>query len=210
MLIARFAVGTFACGTMALAGGAACGQDYPDRTIRIHTSAAGGGTDFGARIIAQGLAPALGQPVIVDNRPLINSIEIVSKAPADGYSLLFTGATLWILPLLQSVPYDTVRDFSPVTFTGSSPYVLVVHPSLPVKSVKDLIALAKARPGALNYGSPTLGSPNHLASELFKSMAGVDIMRINYKGTGASTAGLLGGEVQVLFVTPPTVAPHIK
>src|SRR5258708_3752153 len=115
-----------AIGLVVLSAGMVSGQDYPNKTIRILTSAAGGGTDFAARIIAQGLSASLGQPVIVDNRPTITSLEIASKAQPDGYTLVVAGATLWIIPLLQNVSYDTLRDFTPITFTGSSPLVLVV------------------------------------------------------------------------------------
>ena len=144
---------------MLLAGLAALGttmassQTYPVKTIRIVTAQPGGGTDFVARLIAQGLSGALGQSVIVDNRPAIIQGEIVSKAPPDGYTLLVVGESLWVQSLLQKVPYDPVRDFTPITLVTSSPNVLVVHPSLPVKSVKELIAFSKARPGQLNYGS---------------------------------------------------------
>ena len=124
------------------------GQAYPSKPIRIATSTIGGGTDFVARLVAQGLS-GLGQPVIVDNRGAIMAGELVSKAPPDGYTPLVASGALWIGSLLQNVPYDPVRDFSPISLTTRSPNILVVHPSLPVKSVKDFMALAKAKPGEL-------------------------------------------------------------
>ncbi len=210
MLISRLTLAWQIIGLMYLGTGVVSGQEYPNKPIRIYTSTAGGGTDFATRIIAQGLTGPLGQPVIVENRVAIISIETVSKATPDGYTLLFAGGTLWIVPLLQTVSYDTVRDFAPITFTGRSPAVLLVHPSLPVKSVKELIALAKARPGQLNYSSGGAGSSGQLGAELFKSMAGVDIVGIFYKGGGPALLAVLGGETQVIVNPPPPAAPHIK
>ena len=123
----------------------------------------------------------------------------MAKAPPDGYTLFLSGSNFWVEPLLQKVPYDPARDFSPIAGATTSPLVFVVHPSLPVKSVKELIALAKARPGALNYSSSVTGTSGHLAAELFKSMAGVDIVRIGYKSGGQSVIALVSGEVQVAF-----------
>ena len=210
MLISSRVVARLMVSLAFLASGMASSQDYPNKTIRILTSAAGGGTDFAARIIAQGLSAGLGQPVIVDNRPTITALEIASKAPPDGYTLLVAGATLWIIPLLQNVSYDTLRDFTPVTFTGSSPLVLVVHPAVAAKSVKELISLAKAKPGQMNYASGGAGSSANLSAEYFKSLAGVDIVRVSYKGNGPALTALLAGETQMIFITPPPVAPHIK
>ncbi|MBI4188930.1 MAG: tripartite tricarboxylate transporter substrate binding protein, partial [Betaproteobacteria bacterium] len=141
------------------------------------------------------------QVVIVENRggsPAIAG-ETVAKATPDGYTLLLGTNSLWILQLIQNTPYDTLRDFSPLTIASRSPNILVVHPSLPVKSVKELIALAKAKPGALSYASGPVGSAPHLAPELFKAMAGVDIVRIGYKGGAPALNGLIGGEAQLMF-----------
>ena len=154
---------------MVLGAGMVHGQDFPHRPIRIYTTAPGGGSDFSARIIAQTLPASLGQPVIVENRG--GSVTIaateVMKAPPDGHSLLLYGSTLWLLPYLHDkVPYDPLRDFLPVTMTNRAPNVLVVHASLPVKSVQELIALARARPGELNYSSGPSGSSNHLSAEV--------------------------------------------
>jgi tripartite-type tricarboxylate transporter receptor subunit TctC len=138
-------------------------------------------------------------------------IEIAAKAAADGYTLFYAGSILWLLPLLQDhVPYDTLRDFVPVSLVVDSPNIILVHPSVAAKSVKDLIALAKAKPGALNYGSGGAGSSGHLAAELFKAMAGVEIVRIPFKGTGPALAALISGEIQVLMGSSGGTTPHIK
>ncbi len=206
----RFVAWMFPLGMMVLGAGMVFGQNYPNKPIRIVASAAGGSGDFAARLIAQGLTGALGQQVVVDNRGGIIPGEIVSKAPPDGYTLLIDAASFWIGPLLQETPYDPVKDFAPVTLTDSAPNVLVVNPSLPVKSVKELIALAKARPGELNYGSSSTGSTPHLAAELFNNMAGVKIVRVPFKGSGPAVISLLGGQVQLMFATAGSVAPHVK
>ena len=190
--------------------GAVSAQDYPSRPVRIVTYPVGGGTDFTARLIAQQLTGLLGQPVIVDNRPggVIQG-EILAKAPPDGYTLLLNGSALWIAPLLQDVSYNPA-EFSPVTLATISPNVLVVHPSLPVTSVKELIAFARARPGQLNYASGPVGVPNHLAGEMLKALARVDIVRIGYKGGGPALNDLLAGQVHLLFASAGTVIPHVK
>src|SRR5262249_47697786 len=146
-----------------------------------------------ARIIAQEMVPSLGQPVIVDNRASALLGEIVAKAPADGYTLLISGNSFLLQPLMQSSRYDPIKDFSPITVLTSLPNILVVSPSVPAGSVKDLIALAKAKPGTLNYGSSGTGSGSHLAAELFKSLAGVDIVRVNYKGSAPGLTALMSG-----------------
>lgn len=191
--------------------GVAAAADFPTRAIRIVVPGTGGGGDFVARVIGEGLAGPLGQSVVVENRPAgIIPGTIVSKAQPDGYTLLLSGSALWLAPFVyEKVPFGPVKDFSPVTLAVSTPNVLVVHPALPAKSVKDLIAVAKARPGTLNYASGSTGAANHLAAELFKSMAGVNIVRVNYKGAGAGLAALISGEVQVMFVSAGSVAPHI-
>jgi tripartite-type tricarboxylate transporter receptor subunit TctC len=191
--------------------GAAVAQEYPTRPIRVVTAAVGGTTDLVARTIAQGLTASLGQQVIVDNRPTgIIPGEMVVKAPPDGYTLLFHGSSLWMMPLLQKVPFDPVKDLAPISLATSTPNLVVVHPAVPANTIKDLIALAKAKPGALNYGSGATGAASHLAAELFKYMAQVNIVRIPYKGQGAAVLGLLGGEVQMSFASAPSVAGHIK
>jgi tripartite-type tricarboxylate transporter receptor subunit TctC len=210
MQILRVVILMFPAGMMALGAGAASGQSYPSKLIRIVTAAPGSANDWGARLIAQELAPSLGQQLIVENRGGLGA-EVVAKAQPDGYTLLFYGGSVWLLPFLRdNVPWDPVRDFSPVTLALSSPNIVVVHPSLPVKSVKALIALARARPGELNYAAGTIGASPHLSTELFKAMAGVDIVRVGYKGTGPSVIALVGGEVHLMFAGLGSVAPHVK
>jgi len=156
-------------------------QEYPNKLVRI-ISSAGGGNEFKARLIAQGITGPLGQSVIVETRatPII-AAETVAKAPPDGYTLLVGGASLWLMPLMQKVSYDVVKDFSPISLMERSPSILVAHSSLPVKSVKELISLAKARPGDLNYSSAAPGSTSWIAGALFKSMAGVNIVSVTTK-----------------------------
>ena len=177
----------------------ASGQQYPSKVIRILTSAPGSTNDIVARMIAQGITPRLKQQVIVENRGIL-AAEITARADSDGHTLLFYGGAVYLLPMMRPAPYDAQGDLTPITAGVTQVTMLVVHPSLPVKSTKELIALAKARPGELNYGAGTLGAAPHLATELFKSMAGVDIVRVAYKGTGPSVIGLYSGEVVVMFV----------
>jgi tripartite-type tricarboxylate transporter receptor subunit TctC len=186
------------------------GQDYPNKPIRVVTGEPGGATNFSARFIAQGIAGGLGQNIIVENRPSRLLGEYVARALPDGYTLLIAGGTFVMGPLLQTMPYDVERDFAPVSLATTSPSVLLVHPSVQVKSVKELIALAKAKPGGLNYASGGSGAASHLAAELFKSMANVDLVRINFKGNGPALNALMAGEVQMIFVSASAVAPHIK
>jgi tripartite-type tricarboxylate transporter receptor subunit TctC len=187
---------------------------YPDKPVRIVTGETGGASDFTSRLIALGATGALGQPIIVDNRGGAGGTvpgQIVSRAQPDGYTLLVYGGTIWLLPFMRdNVPWDAVKDFAPVTLAISSPAILVVHPSVPVSSVKDLIALARAKPGQLNYAAGAKGGPPHLSGELFKSMAGVDIVLIPYKGGGPSILGLVAGEVQMMFAVAGSVAPQVK
>ena len=204
----RVAICMFTAGLMVAT---ASGQDYPNKPIRIFTGNIGGGSDFTTRIIAPGVSERLGQQVIVDNRVAQIAIESVAKAPPDGYTLLLIGSPLWVLPFLQSnLAYDPVRDFLPISLADSAPSVVVIHPSLPVKSIKELIALAKVRPGELNFASGSAGSSSFLAGELFKSMAGVNIQGIAYKSTGPALIDLLGGHVQLAFSSAGPVAPHAK
>ena len=161
-------------------------------------------------MIAPGLSASLGQQVLIDNRPAgVIPGQIVSKAPPDGHTLLITTGLLWILPLIQSAPFDPARDFAPVMLIASTPSVLVTHPSLPVKTVRELIALAKSRPGDLDYASGATGSGSHLAAELFKSMTGVKIVRVPYKGAGPALLGLVSGQVHFMFATTTSAQPHV-
>lgn len=188
-------------------------QNYPLRPVRLITGDAGGTADITSRMIARGLAGYLGQQVIVDNRAGGGgaiAAQMVTKAPPDGYTLVLYSSALWIGPLLEDMPWDPVKDFAPVILVASAPTVLVVHPSVPVKSVRELIALAKARPGALNYASGGLGGAPHLAGELFKAKAGVNFVRVTYKGSGSAVADLLSGYVQLTFGSAASVAHYVK
>ena len=188
-----------------------CGQDYPNKPIRVVTGEPGGGSDFAARVLAQGLTTALGKQVVVDSRAVLVIMETVARAPADGYTLLFYGSSVWLAPFLRNdVNYDPVKDFSPITIAIRAPNVLAVHPSVAAASVGELIALARARPGVLNYASVGSGSTAHLAAELFKAMAGVDIVHIPYKGGAPAVNDLISGQVQLMFGTAGSVAAHIK
>ena len=197
-------------GLMVLGAGRVTGADYPSKPVRIVTSESGSSLDLAARVVAQGLSSSLGQQAIVDNRPKL-TVEIVAKSPPDGYTLLVYGSSMWIVPFLQDgITYDPVRDFMPVTMVVRSPNVLVIHPSVPANSVKELIALAKAKPGALNYGSSVTGGTPHLAAELFKAMAGISIVRIPYRGVAPALTELIAGQLQLMFPTAASGMPHAK
>jgi len=186
-------------------------EDFPSRPIRIVTSEAGGGNDVQARMVARGLSASLGQQVIVENRPSgVIPGEIVSRASPNGYTLLLYNNTLWIGPLMQSTPYDPVRDLAPITTVAVGPNILVVNAALPASTVAELIALAKTKPGALNYASSGAGASNHLAAELFKAMAGVNIVRIGYKGANQGLNDLIASQIQVMFPTAGAAMPHVK
>jgi tripartite-type tricarboxylate transporter receptor subunit TctC len=211
MLKSPFLVRMISVSLMVLSAGMVSAQDYPNKPIRIISGSVGGGSDFIARQIAQGISGPLGQPVIVDNRGSgILPMEQALKASSDGYTLLVYGAANWILPLLQKVPYDPERDFSPISLLVREVNVLVVNPSVPANSVKELIALAKARPGELNYGTGASGGTPHLGAELFKSMAGVNIVHVTYKGQAQAITGVISGEVQLTINDAGQVAPHVK
>ena len=206
----RLLICFFPVGAWLVATGPVSGQTFPSKAIRIIASEAGAGTDFVARIVAQGLTAAWNQSVIVDNRPSgVIPGELLSKAAPDGHTLLVGGSALWIGPLLRPTPYDALRDFAAVTLTTTSPNILVVNPALPVKSVKELIVLARARPGDLNYATAGTGSSPHLAAELFKAMARVNFVRVNYKSGAFALTDLIAGQVQLIFPTAISVAPHI-
>ncbi len=210
MMSRRLLIWAFSVGCAALVPGMASGQNYPTKAVRIVVTEAGGSSDLGARLIAQALTGPLGQPVTVENMSGVSSIQAVAKAPPDGYTLLFYGSGFWIYPLLQSVPYDAVKDFVPVSLAVSSPIILAVNRAVPANSVKQLLALAKAKPGALRYASGANGSNPHLATELFKFMAGVDIQRVAYNSVGPALKGLIAGEADMLFASAGSLAPHIK
>ena len=198
----------FAAGLAVQLAAPAHAQNYPVKAIRIVTSPAGGGNDFPARLIARALAGPLGQQIVVDNRATILIADIVAKSPPDGYTLLVTGSAHWIGPLLDKVAYDPITDFAPITLIDRAPSVLVVHPSMPLTSVKQLIALARARPGEMNFSVGGPGSSGYLAAILFNHMAGVKIVSIPYKGTAPALAAVMSGEVHAMFGSAGSVAPH--
>src|SRR5688572_505375 len=203
-------VKTFAAAVLLLSTQAALAQDYPARVIRIVTGPPGGANDFTARLILKGLTERTGWQVVVDNRPTITAPDVVAKGAADGHTLLIAGGTFITGHLIEKMSFDPLRDFAAVSLTHRQPNILIVHPSLPVKSVRDLIALAKAKPGQLNYASSAVGSANHLAAELFNLMAGVKIVRINYKGVGPAVNAVLSGEVQIIYANLASVSHYLQ
>lgn len=194
---------------------AAAPIDFPNRPVRVIVpQPPGASTDLTARLVAQKLADALGQPVIVDNRPGAGSIigtDLVAKATPDGYTLLVVASSITINPSLHpNLAFNPLRDLAPITQLSAFPNMLTVHPSLPVKTVADLIAVAKAQPGKLNYGSSGTGTGTHLSAELFKYMTGVSMVHIPFKGGGQAVTALIGGQVQLNFATIPSVLPHVR
>jgi len=188
---------------------------YPSRPIRlIVPSAAGGGTDFTARTIGQKLTESLGQTVIIDNRSGAAGnigVEIAAKSSPDGYTLVMPITSFSINPhLYAKLPFDTVKDFAPIVLASSAPLVLVINPSVPAKSVSELIAVAKAKPGQLNYANSGNGTTAHLAGELLKKMAGVSLISIPYKGGGPAVIDLIAGRVQIYFSTIPAALAHVQ
>ena len=195
--------------------GAAQAQTYPAKTVRLIVPfAAGGSTDIMGRLVAQKLSEAWGQQVIVDNRPggsTVIGTDIVAKSAPDGHTLLVTPAPFTIVPsLLKKLPYDPARDFEPITLINTTPLVVVVNPGVPAKNIRELIALAKARPGVLNFGSSGSGGSNHLAGELFNAMANVRIMHVPYKGNAPALTDLIGGHVDIVFNGLTSALQYIK
>ena len=194
----------------------ACAADYPTRAIHVIVPfAPGGGNDTVARLVGDGLTAELGQPVVVENRPGAGGVvgaEAVARAPADGYTLFLGGVgSHAINPNLHAhLSYDPIRDFAPITLVASAPLVLVVHPSVPAKSVRELVALAKAQPGHLNYASNGNGSSSHLAAVMFDSMTGADMVHVPYKGLSPALTDLLSGQVQLMFSSVVAILPHVK
>jgi tripartite-type tricarboxylate transporter receptor subunit TctC len=190
---------------------AAHAQDkYPVRPVRIVTSTPGGGNDFLARIVAPPLGNALGQQVIVDNRPSRLVGGIAARSTPDGYTLVVGGSTMQYTPLMEKLDYNAITDFTPVSLLERSPNVLVVNPSLKVSNVGELVALARAKPGVLNYGSGASGASLHLTGELFMIATNTKLTRVPYKATGPAVLGLLTGEVQMVFATAGAVVPLLK
>ncbi len=206
------------CLCAALAAGplVAAAQTYPDKPVRVIVPVPAGGTpDVIARMVAPGLSNLLGQQLVIDNRGGAGGLigaELAAKAIPDGYTLFFSSpGSLTILPHLHKhVNYDTLRDFLPVSLVSVGPFLLITHPSVPVKTVKELLALAKAEPGKLNYASAGSGAANHLAMELFKSMSGADLTHVPYKGAPQAVTDLIGGSMNLMFNSIPPVLQHIK
>ncbi|MBI4205161.1 MAG: tripartite tricarboxylate transporter substrate binding protein [Betaproteobacteria bacterium] len=190
-------------------------QAYPTGPVRIVVPfPAGGGVDTTGRLIGQKLAEALGKQFVIDNRPGANGMigsEIVAKSPRDGHTLMVNGANFVTTPSLYSqVSYDPIKDFDPISLLTFAPNVLVVHPSLPAKSVKELVALAKSRPGQVNFAGSGSGSTPHLAAELFNTLANVKMVHVPYRGTGPAIVGLMSGEVSVMFMPTTNAVPLVK
>ena len=191
------------------------GSAFPSRPLRIVVGyAAGGPNDIVARALSQKLTEALGQQVVVDNRPGADGIigtDLVAKSPPDGHTLALVSPSHTINPAVQArLPYDPIRDFAPVTLAAAGPTLLLVHPSLPVKSVKELVAFAKKRPGELHYGSSGAGGTLHLAGELLRSRTGIDISHVPYKGVAPATIDLLGGQISLMFDPIVAALPHVR
>lgn len=196
----------------ALAAPVAFAQSYPTRPVRvIIPSQAGGGADIVARTIGQKLTAVLGQQFVIDNRIGIVGAQAVAEAAPDGYTLMFTTSALAVrASVYHKLPYDTLRDFQPVTQALSQSNVLVVHPSVPTKNVRELVALARSRPGQMNYGSGGNATSNHLAGELFKLLAKIDVVHIPYRGVPLAISDLMAGRVDYLFGSPVSTLPQVK
>ncbi len=209
--------GCFLASAMALlvASGAVFAQGYPTGPVRVIVPfPPGGGVDGAGRLISQKLSEALGKQFVVDNRPGANGMigsELAAKSAKDGYTLMVNGANFVTTPSLYSkVTYHPVRDFEPVSLLALAPNVLVVHPSLPVKSVKELVALARSRPGEVNYAGSGSGSTPHLAAELFNTLAKITMVHVPYRGTGPAIVGLMSGEASVMFMPTTNAVPLVR
>jgi tripartite-type tricarboxylate transporter receptor subunit TctC len=210
-LFLRPVVSILPVAVLLLGAGASPGQDFPNKPIRIITSGAGGGNDRMARELAQALAGPLGQPVTVENHQGgVAPGEVVARSQPDGHTFLVYNNSLWIGPLVQNAAYDAMRDFAPIVELARTPNVLVVGADSPARTVVELIALAKAKPGELKYGTSGVGSTNHLAGELFGAMAGVRIVPVAYKGSGGAIKDLMTGGLQLMLPTTVSGAPHVK
>ncbi len=206
---------TFATLLLLAAAGSVMAQTYPNKPVKLVVPfPPGGGTDIVGRLIAQKLSEVWHQPVIIDNKPGANTLigtEFVAKAPSDGYTLLMASPSHTINPsLYKNLKFDTQKDFAGAAIVATGPLVLTVNAALPAKNVRELIALAKAQPQKISYASAGTGSSTHLAGELFKSLAGVDMMHVPYKGTAPAITDLIGGQVQVTFLPFPGVFQHIR
>ena len=210
MFNTRAAASLIAIGMLVLESVPASGQNYPYRPIRVLTATIGGGSDIVSRIIAQEISGPLGQPLVIDNRATVVAPEVVAKAPPDGYTILILSNVTWNTSLVRKLSFDPVNDLAPVTMAAKYPSIVTVHPSLGTNSLKDLLALAKAKPGTINASTGSTGGAGHLALELFKSVAGVNITRVPYSSGAQEIADLLGGRVQMSIGTGPEMGPHIK
>jgi tripartite-type tricarboxylate transporter receptor subunit TctC len=205
-----------AAALLVFALGAAHAQTYPSRPTRIVVGfVTGGPSDLVARMVAQGLAERMGQPFVVENRAGATGTigaELVAKAPPDGYTLYLASQTTHAVApaLLPRVAYDPIKDFAPIVRVAHNPILMVVHPSMPVKSFKDLIALARARPGQINFATGGIGSSPHMSMELIKSLTKIDMVPVHYKGDGAAIIDLLGGHVQLFNASIGTLLPHAR
>lgn len=192
---------------------AASAQDFPNRPIHIITGEAGGGNDATARMLAQALSERIGQSVVVDNHGgnAVIPVQTLTKAPPDGYTLLLYGSAVWLLPYLkEKVPYDPVKDLTPVAMFAMAPNVLVVPPGFPANTLPDLLAMAKAKPGEIYYGTSGVGSANHLAGALLENMSGAKFEHVPYKGTGPALTDVLGGRIQMSFPSAASATSYVK
>jgi tripartite-type tricarboxylate transporter receptor subunit TctC len=212
----RFGIGMALAASACFATASAQAQStYPNRPIRfVVPQGTGGATDIAARLFGQRLADAFGQQVVIDNRPGAGGIigaDIAAKAPPDGYTLMMGSVSHTVLPAMhKKLPYDIVKDFTPVSMLVTFPFLLLVHPSIAAKSVQEFIALAKAKPGQINYASGGNGSTAHLAAELFKSITGINVVHVPYKGTAPALIGFLAGETGLAFYSASATLAHVK
>lgn len=211
MLLCHGLAAAFLLGAVPFAGA----QDYPTRPVRVVAPfAPGGGTDITSRILADGMSQVMGQTFVVDNRPGAGSVlgtDIVAKATPDGHTVLVTTISMaFNVALYKKLPFDTLRDLAPITLVADQPNILVAHPSLPAKTLPEFIALARAQPGKLNYGSAGIGSGTHLAMELLLLSQKADLVHVPYKGTGPALTAVLGNEINAFFSTFASALPHVK
>ncbi len=214
-IVSRRACAVAVASVLTARGARAQGQDFPNRPVRIVVpSPAGGPTDAIARLAAPGLAEGWTQPAVIDNRvggTGVVGCQFVARSAPDGHTLLVNASMHAIIPsIMPNIPYNVNTDFTSIALLASGPYVLVAHPSVPVRTLADVIALAKARPGTLNYASPGSGTGNHFGTELFKSMAGIDIVHVPYPGAAQATTDTVGGQVQLMLNNMISAVPHIE
>ncbi len=201
----------YALAAVALGIGPAHAQSWPSKPMRVLTVEAGGALDITLRTVTQAMTPSIGQPFVIENRPSNTRPEqVILKSAPDGYTLLYWANPMWLTPFLQDVNYDPLKDFVPISLVARAPGVLVTNAALPVKSVKELVDLAKAKPGTLNFGSTSAGTSPHLAAVLFNTLAGIDVVSIFYKGTVQGVNDVVAGRVQFMFPSVASTLPLIK